>query len=132
SDPLLLSQNVFNAAVSGLPVSNPLTVLVPSNIAPFSCLTTGAASSIFVLIPGVLAQGHPGSTNCSTPNIGFIGTPAFFNFFRPSGPNPSFAAAFPGIPPGVVPFFPNGLPAGYAGQVALPQFAGYPPGVLAP
>ncbi len=131
TDPLLLSKNAFNAAASGLSVSNPLTVVVPSNAPAFSCLQEGT-SSVFVMIPGVLAQGHPGSTNCSSPNIGFIGTPAFFNFFRRSGPNPSFAKAITGIPAGVVPFFPNGLPAGYAGEVALAQLAGFPGGFGVP
>jgi len=131
TDPQLLAQNAFNAAASGLSVGNPLTVVVPSNSGPFSCLTEGP-SSIFVLIPGVLAQGHPGSTNCSSPSIGFIGTPAFFNFFRRSGPNPSFAAAFPGVPAVPVPCFTGGMPAGYAGQVALATCAGYPTGFGAP
>jgi hypothetical protein len=131
TDPQLLAQNAFNAAASGLSVGNPLTVVVPSNSGPFSCLTEGP-SSIFVLIPGVLAQGHPGSTNCSSPSIGFIGTPAFFNFFRRSGPNPSFAASFPGVPAVPVPCFTGGMPAGYAGQVALATCAGYPTGFGAP
>src|SRR5207248_3007231 len=134
TDPKLLAQNAFNAAASGLSVSNPLTVVVPSNAAAFSCLSTGAASSIFVMIPGVLGQGHPGSTNCSSPSVGFIGTPAFFNFFRPSGPNPSFAALIPGIPAGAVPLpcFSSGIPAGYAGQVALAKCANYPGGFGVP
>src|SRR6266851_4260235 len=134
TDPHLLAQNAFNAAASGLSVGNPLTVVVPSNSAAFSCLSTGAASSIFVMIPGVLAQGHPGSSNCSSPNIGFIGTPAFFNFFRPSGPNPSFAALIPGIPAGAVPLpcFSTAIPAGYAGQVALAKCASYPGGFGVP
>jgi hypothetical protein len=134
TDPHLLAQNAFNAAASGLSVGNPLTVVVPSNAAPFSCLSTGAASSIFVMIPGVLAQGHPGSGNCSSPSVGFIGTPAFFNFFRPSGPNPSFAAAIPGIPAGAVPIpcFSSGIPAGFAGEVALAKCAGYPGGFGVP
>jgi Carboxypeptidase regulatory-like domain/TonB dependent receptor-like, beta-barrel len=132
TDPQLLTQNLFNAGASGLSFSSPATVVVPGNAAAFSCLATGAASSIFVMIPGVLAQGHPGSANCSTPSIGFISTPSFFNFFRLSGPNPSFAALVTGIPAGLVPFFPNGLPAGYAGQVALAKFAGYPVGLGAP
>jgi hypothetical protein len=132
TDPQLLTQNLFNAVASGLSFSSPATVAVPTNAAAFSCVTTGAASSILVMIPGVLAQGRPGSANCSTPSIGFIATPAFFNFFRPSGPNPSFAALVTGIPAGLVPFFPNGLPAGYAGQVALAKFAGYPLGFGVP
>ena len=134
TDPKLLDVNALNAAASGLSVGNPLTVVVPSNSAAFSCLQTGAASSVFVMIPGVLGQGHPGSTNCSSPSIGFIGTPAFFNFFRPSGPNPSFAAAIPGIPAGAVPIpcFSSGIPAGYAGEVALAKCAGYPGGFGVP
>jgi hypothetical protein len=49
----------------------------------------------------------------------FVGTAAFFNFFKPSGPNPSFAAAA----------------GGYANEVALAALAGYPtgfPGVQIP
>jgi hypothetical protein len=61
-----------------------------------------------------------------------VGTPSFFNFFRPSGPNPSFAPLVPTIPPGVLPFLPNGLPGGYAGQVAIAKFAGYPVGFGVP
>jgi hypothetical protein len=134
TDPQLLDQNAFNAAASGLSVSNPLTVVVPSNSAAFSCSQTGPASSILVMIPGVLGQGHPGSTNCSSPSIGFIGTPAFFNFFRPSGPNPSFAGLIAGIPAGAVPFpcFSAGIPAGYAGEVALAKCASYPGGFGVP
>ena len=133
TDPHLLAQNAFNAAASGLGVSNPLAVVVPSNTGAFSCLAEGS-SSVFVMIPGVLAQGHPGSTNCSTPTVGFIGTSAFFNFFRPSGPNPSFAAFIPGIPAGAVPLpcFSSGIPAGYAGQVALAKCASYPGGFGVP
>jgi hypothetical protein len=52
----------------------------------------------------------------------FVGTPAFFNFFRPSGPNPSFAAAT-GMGDPV---------AGYAAQVALASAAGYPTGFGVP
>src|SRR4029450_8513532 len=37
TDPQLLSQNAFNAAASGLGVSNPVTVVVPSG-APNSCV----------------------------------------------------------------------------------------------
>jgi hypothetical protein len=83
------------------------------------------------MVPGVMGEGFPGSANCSTQPIGVIGTPAFFNFFRRSGPNPSFAASFPGLPP-VPGFFPNGVPSGFAGQVALAQFAGYPQGFGVP
>jgi hypothetical protein len=62
-------------------------------------------------------------TGCPGPLAGFdgqfVGTAAFFNFFKPSGPNPSFAAAA----------------GGYANEVALAALAGYPtgfPGVQIP
>jgi len=114
TDPKLLSQNAFNAAASGLGVSNPVTVLVPSG-APNSCVNTGSGS-IFLIAPGALGQGFA-APNCNpAAQVGFVGTPAFFNFFRPSGPNPSFAAAA----------------GGYANQVALAQAAGYPTGFGAP
>jgi len=45
-----------------------------------------------------------------------LAQPAFFNFFRPSGPNPSFAAAA----------------GGYGNEVALAQAAGFPTGFGAP
>jgi hypothetical protein len=117
TDPKLLAQNAFNAAASGLSVSNPVTVVVPSG-APNSCVNQGSGS-IFLIAPGALGQGFA-APNCpfNTPaQIGFVGTPAFFNFFRPSGPNPSFTAAVPG---------------GYGTLVALAHTAGYPTGFGAP
>jgi hypothetical protein len=47
----------------------------------------------------------------------FVGTPAFFNYFRKSGPNPSFAGLVSG---------------GYGTQVALAGLAGYPTGFGVP
>ncbi|HEV1995189.1 MAG TPA: TonB-dependent receptor, partial [Candidatus Acidoferrum sp.] len=117
TDPHLLAQNAFNAAASGLRVGNPLTVVVPSG-KPNSCVATSASSSIFLIAPGALAEGFAGSSSCAQPNlVGFIGTPAFFNFFRPSGPNPSFAGVTPG---------------GYGTEVALATLAGYPKGFGVP
>jgi Carboxypeptidase regulatory-like domain/TonB dependent receptor len=111
TDPQLLSQNALNAALSGLDVSNPVTVVVPSG-APNSCVNQGGGS-IFLIAPGALGQGFA-APNCNpAAAVGFVGTPAFFNFFRPSGPNPSFAAAVPG---------------GYTTLVALAHSAGYPTG----
>jgi hypothetical protein len=115
TDPQLLAQNAFNAAASGLSVSNPVTVVVPSGN-PNTCVNQGTGS-IFLIAPGALGQGFA-VPNCNpAAAVGFVGTPAFFNFFRPSGPNPSFAAAVPG---------------GYATQVALAQAAGYPAGFGVP
>jgi hypothetical protein len=115
TDPQLLAQNAFNAAASGISVSNPVTVVVPSG-APNSCVNQGGGS-IFLIAPGALGQGFA-APNCNpAAAVGFVGTPAFFNFFRPSGPNPSFAAAVPG---------------GYGTLVALAHAAGYPTGFGVP
>jgi hypothetical protein len=78
-------------------------------------VSTGSGS-IFLIAPGALGQGFA-APNCNPAAVvGFVGTPAFFNFFRPSGPNPSFA----------------GLAGGYANQVALAKVAGYPAGFGVP
>ena len=117
TDPKLLAQNAFNAAASGLSVSNPLTVVVPTgNGTPGSCFNT-STGSILLIAPGILGQGFA-APNCNVPQaaVGFVSTPAFFNFFRRSGPNPSFA----------------GLVGGYANQVGLAAMAGYPRGFGAP
>jgi len=115
TDPQLLDQNAFNAAVSGISVSNPLTVVVPGGN-PNSCVNT-STGSMFLIAPGALGLGFaaPGCPQAAT--VGYVGTPAFFNFFRPSGPNPSFAGLVPG---------------GYPTQVALATVAGYPKGFGVP
>ena len=114
TDPQLLAQNAFKAAASGLSVSNPVTVVVPTG-APNSCVNT-STGSIFLIAPGALGQGFA-AANCNpAAAVGFVGTPAFFNFFRPSGPNPSFAAAA----------------GGYGTEVALAHLAGYPTGFGVP
>ena len=111
TDPKLLAQNAFNAVASGLTVTNPVTVAVPTG-APNSCVSTGSGS-IFLIAPGALGQGFA-AANCNpAAAVGFVGTPAFFNFFRPSGPNPSFAGLVPG---------------GFAAQQQLAKLAGYPVG----
>ena len=115
TDPQLLDQNAFNAAASGISVSNPLTVVVPGGN-PNSCVNVGSGS-VFLIAPGALGTGFA-APNCNVlAKVGFVGTPAFFNFFRPSGPNPSFAGLVPG---------------GYATQVALATAAGYPKGFGVP
>jgi Carboxypeptidase regulatory-like domain/TonB dependent receptor len=115
TNPQLLAQNAFNAAASGLSVSNPVTVQVPSGTAG-SCANQGTGS-IFLIQPSVLGQAFA-APNCNPlAAVGFVSTPAVFNFFRPSGPNPSFAG-------------PNA--ANYGGLVALAQLAGYPTGFGVP
>src|SRR5882757_9758210 len=121
TDPRLLAQNTFNAVASGLTVSNPLAVVVPSG-APNTCVNTGSGS-VFLIAPSALGRGFA-APNCNpAAAVGFVGTSAFFNFFRPSGPNPSFAGLVaPGQP----------LAVGYATQVALATAAGYPKGFGVP
>jgi Carboxypeptidase regulatory-like domain/TonB dependent receptor len=118
TDPLLLTQNSANAIASGIssPGSNPLTIVVPSG-APNTCVATGTNSSVFLIAPGALGLGFGGNGTCSGAPLGYVGTPAFFNYFRPSGPNPSFASLVPG---------------GYGTQVALAHAAGYPVGFGVP
>jgi hypothetical protein len=119
TNPQLLDQNAFNAAASGLSVSNPLTVVAPSANVPATASTCGIA----VIAAAVLGElnGCPGPL--ATLNGQFVSTPAFFNFFRPSGPNPSFAGLVaPGQP----------LSVGYGGQLQLAALAGYPQGFGVP
>jgi hypothetical protein len=120
TDPVLLTQNAANAIAAGIsaPGSNPLTIQVPiGNGLPNSCVPTGATSSVFLIAPGALGLGYGGNNTCSGAPVGYVGTPAIFNYFRPSGPNPSYAGAVPG---------------GYATQVALAHAAGYPVGFGVP
>ena len=113
TNPQLLTQNLANAGAAGLGFTSPVTVVAPSaNIAP------GAATcGVGVVAAAVLGKlfGCPGSL--AALNGQYVGTPAFFNFFRPSGPNPSFAGLVPG---------------GYGTQVQLAGLAGYPVGFGVP
>lgn len=135
TDPKLLVQNAFNAAASGLSVGNPLTVVVPGGTAN-TCIATGASSSIFLVAPSALAEGFA-AANCNPAAlVGFIGTPAFFNFFRPSGPNPSFATAVALSSPACASATTQAavFGCGFAVQKQLATAAGYPvgPGVPIP
>jgi hypothetical protein len=110
TDPRLLTQNLLNADAAGLGFSSPVTVVAPAA----TVLPTASTCGVGVVAPQVLGVlfGCP----VAALNGQFVGTPAFFNFFRPSGPNPSFA----------------GLAGGYANQVALAGAAGYPTGFGVP
>jgi outer membrane receptor protein involved in Fe transport len=120
TNPGTLAVNDANAVAAGLvsPGTNPLTI---SNIpVAAGCQLTPLGGSIDVLAPGILGVGFPiGDTTCALApvpgNSGFIGTPAVFNYFRHSGPNPSFAALVPG---------------GYATLVGLAQTANFPMGII--
>ncbi len=119
SNPALLVSNDSHAIKAGLvtPGTNPLTVEIPNGTTG-SCVSTGTGS-LLLEAPGILALGFPGAS-CAGAPVGLIGTPAVFNYFRPSGPNPSFASLVPG---------------GYNTLVGLAQAAGFPtgfPGVQIP
>jgi hypothetical protein len=130
TDPKLLTQNYANCLAAGITTcsSSPLGVAAPSA----SRAPTGTTCGVGVILPGVLGQLGGCPTALASLDGQFVSTPAFFNFFRPSGPNPSFAALIPAIPAGVLPFCPNGVPAGYAGQVGIAKCAGYPGGFGVP
>jgi Carboxypeptidase regulatory-like domain/TonB dependent receptor len=113
TNPQLLTQNLANADAAGLGFTSPVTVVAPAgNVAP-----TASTCGIGVIAPSVLGQ----LGGCPAPlaelNGQYVGTPAFFNFFRPSGPNPSFAPLVPG---------------GYTTQVQLAGLAKYPVGLGVP
>ena len=117
--PALEDLNENNAIRVGLAAvgSDPRTLTLPS--AASGCLAEPGGSYL-VVAPSVLGIGFTdGSCGAGGGSrIGFIGFPAAFNFFRPGGPNPSFATV-----PG------QGVnPAIYAGLVGLAKLAGFPQG----
>ena len=128
TDPRLLAQNAFNAVSSGLsvPGGNPLAVQAPSsNVGP-----TATTCGIGVVASGALGQLFGCPASLAALNGQFVGTAAFFNFFHPSGPNPSFATGVGMLAPqcaGADPFA-----CGYAVQQGLAQAAGYPKGFGVP
>jgi hypothetical protein len=117
TDPKLLAQNLRNALAAGISGNNPFGVVAPAaNIAATS--STCGVNVIAPLALGALVS-CPAALGLAPLDGQFVGTAAFFNFFKPSGPNPSF----------------QGLAGGYSNEVALAALAGYPtgfPGVQVP
>ncbi|MGB6472136.1 MAG: TonB-dependent receptor [Candidatus Acidiferrales bacterium] len=128
TNPALLVANDSNAVQAGLVTigSNPLGISVPGNVG-CNPSTSGPGS---VLVPSAAAAGVFGigfaSGDCSGAPVsngsstllpgGAIVTPAIFNFFRPSGPNPSFSGLAAGGYPQLVGLAGSlGLPTGFAG-----------------
>jgi len=117
TNPALLVSNANNLIEIGdiPPQTNPLGVSIPSTVNT-ACGATPAynipgGGSIAYVVPGILGAGYTGP-GCTGSAVGYVGTPAVFNFFRPSGPNPSF----------------GGLLGGYANLLGLAALAGYPTG----
>jgi hypothetical protein len=106
-NPKLLAQNFINAKLAGLNFASPLLVQAP--LSDTTANPPTVPCGVAVVAPGALGT----LSGASCPNAGqFVGTAAMFNFFRPSGPNPSF---------GIL-----GLPL--ATLQALATAAGYPAG----
>jgi len=113
---VLLTNNFRNALAAGLSASSPVSVQAPaSNVAP-----TASSCGVAAAVPGILGALFGCPAPLAALNGQYVSTPAVFNFFRPSGPNPSFAAAIGGA---------AGEAAGYATEVGLAQMAGYPVGI---
>ncbi len=115
TNPQLLAQNLLNANVAGLGFNNPVTVVAPSGFVNSTATTCG----VFPVVPGVLGSLFGCPAPLASFENQFVSTPAFFNFFRPSGPNPSFA--------GLVQ-----AQGGYLFQQQLAALAGYPVGFGVP
>jgi len=81
-DPFLLNQNLDRAIQLGFATvgTNPLIVSIPSSPADprFASFAANCVGPGTVSIPGVI---------CFLPTGGAVTAPAFFNFFRPGGPN---------------------------------------------
>ncbi len=94
-DPALLVLNARNAISAGLATAgaNPLTIGIPGAA---GCINTAGGGSILVSIPGIFGTGFA-AAGCAGAPLGFIGSPAAFNFFRPSGPNFAFTGGL-GVP----------------------------------
>ncbi|HUJ32788.1 MAG TPA: TonB-dependent receptor [Candidatus Acidoferrum sp.] len=114
TDPALLVSNAANAIAAGIstPGANPLGVSVPEGSGVPGCVNTSPSTSVALIIPGMIGTGYT-QANCGGATIGYVSTPAVFNYYRPSGPNPSFGPLVPG---------------GYATLVGLAGAAGYPTG----
>jgi len=135
SNPTLLVSNADLAVRAGVNPTgtNPLVVQVPTMPSASFPLTpcagvppggfavnTPGGGSLIVVAPGALATAFSAPNCPAAAAVGFIGTPAVFNFFRASGPNPSFSV-----------FFPGGFPQ-LQGLAALARFPVGPPGVPVP
>src|SRR5713226_1090017 len=100
TNPGLLVSNAATAIRFGYatPGTNPLLIAAPLGTGtPGSCVANPSGGGMARIdFPGVFATIFPGSSCTGTP-AGVIGTAAIFNFFRPSGPNPTFVALNPAL-----------------------------------
>src|SRR5262249_59594318 len=137
TDPVLLTTTLQNADAAGLGCWTPLSVVVQDRApagpsAQFPAGTCGLTTAAPGLVPGILGAlyGCP----AAIPLDGkLVGTSAFFNFFRPTGPNPSFATGLGLQVPQCSMLTGTALfNCGYSIQQALAQGAGFPVGLGVP
>ncbi len=108
TDPQLITQNYADCVASGLTTcsSTPVGITVPAGV-----VTTANGCTFTPTVPSLVGT----LSGCPGPLAGLNGTPvataAAFNFFRPSGPNPSFAGPGAALYP---------LLAGVAGASCFP------------
>ncbi|MGB0034572.1 MAG: TonB-dependent receptor [Candidatus Acidiferrales bacterium] len=114
TNPGMLVNNANNAILAGFdaPGTNPLAISLPASSA---CQSLGGNPFFgsYSSTPILAVLFPAGNSTCSVAPAGFVGSPAVFNFFRPGGPNPSFA----------------GLVGGYPALVAVAGSAGFPTGI---
>jgi Carboxypeptidase regulatory-like domain/TonB dependent receptor len=149
TDPTILTNNGNIAVATGLiqPGTDPLAVVVPSTInaacgpipaynVPAPNLAGNQGSIAFAtptgspLAPSIIGLAYS-QPNCQGQILGLIGTPAVFNYFRPSGPNPSYSTLV-GLKAPPCASSPNPAACGFA---VLQQFAAaahYPVGFGVP
>ena len=128
TNPVLLANNLLNANLAGLRFTNPVTVVAPSSDVLPTATTCGVAVSAPGAVPGVLGALFGCPAPLASFDGQFVSTPAFFNFFRPSGPNPSFALGLAQLAPqcAASPTF----TCGFQVQQALANAAHYPVGTV--
>ncbi|MGH9773958.1 MAG: TonB-dependent receptor domain-containing protein [Candidatus Acidiferrales bacterium] len=92
-DPTMIMLNFRNALAGGQTIISPSIIIVGNTSTPGNMTTCG----VNVLVPGVIGvlAGCPPSLLAQVPNLNgqIVATTPVFNFFRPSGPNPSFGFA---------------------------------------
>jgi hypothetical protein len=116
----LLLANFSNAAVAGLPDSSgPEGISAPTaNVAP-----TASTCGVTAIAPGILGELGGCPASLAAYNGHFVTSPAVFNFYRATGPNPSFASLVPG---GYGTAATPGSLEGFAALAGLPVGSGTP------
>jgi hypothetical protein len=135
TDPALLATNFQYAEAAGLAPASPFLFAVPSSdVAPTSTTCGLTVNPALKLVPGVLGALFGCPSALSSLDGKFVGTPPVFNYFRLSGPNPSYATAIGqgAIALGLCPPTAHPFTCGYGVQQQLAAAAKYPVGFGTP